>query len=713
MHTDLQIISGALVDALLNGAYQGLIVAGLVWLGFRLLPRTNAATRHAVCFAALLLTAILPAGHFLRSIKVDTRFFAKEPVSFITGMEESSGETPFVGRVDAVAGPVERLTPPRADMMLEDHPPVSPTEADAALAVDWVSAPAPVEKGRPQSRSAAPVVWQMRVPPMIAPILAGSWLALALVQLARLLAACIHLRRLKNSRVGSPKDLSELFVRLCVELRVRRRPSLLISPDTSAPMAVGYRRPAVLLPERVAQRAGRTQLEQLLRHELAHITRCDDWANLIQQAIRSILFFNPAVRWLCSRLSIEREIACDDHVLAATRERRSYALFLTEFAGQMSTRQIAAAPAAWSKKSQLKERINMILDTKRNAVPRLARARVSLFATAALMAALAAYWAGPRLALADEPSDDAKAKSVEVQESAPAAEQAADVAPSIVASEDGLTLVAPGKKARVKAKARASSGFVPGATLTLPPPDSDVVVNVNPLPPGALALVGAPPGAPDIAPDAEPAGGPEPRPARRPRRPEGDDIERRLDRLERLVESLVTNNKGPKMKMSDGPGKPNFYGEMDMKGQRNEGRAHEEDIRRMEEKVRRASEQAARDGERIARDAERRARDVERAVKEAQASMHANMNFNFADGREALEAQKHALEGQRHALEQQMRELERQMQRLERQRDKMDAERQDQENRGGEEHKNREKNKRKEKGGDRQEMEDDGPKHKE
>ena len=34
--------------ALLNGMGQGLLLTAAVWLGLKLIPRTNAATRHAV-----------------------------------------------------------------------------------------------------------------------------------------------------------------------------------------------------------------------------------------------------------------------------------------------------------------------------------------------------------------------------------------------------------------------------------------------------------------------------------------------------------------------------------------------------------------------------------------------------------------------------------------------------------------------------------------
>ena len=65
--------SDLLVSAALNGIYQGIIVAVLVAIALRLLPRTNAATRHAVWFFTLfLLVSIIPAHFFYSALLTDT-----------------------------------------------------------------------------------------------------------------------------------------------------------------------------------------------------------------------------------------------------------------------------------------------------------------------------------------------------------------------------------------------------------------------------------------------------------------------------------------------------------------------------------------------------------------------------------------------------------------------------------------------------------------
>ena len=73
-------------------------------------------------------------------------------------------------------------------------------------------------------------------------------------------------------------------------------------------------------------------------HELAHVRRRDDWTNLVQHCINALFFFHPAIWWVSKRISLEREIACDDQVLHSTRRPRAYALLLADLATRMFVR---------------------------------------------------------------------------------------------------------------------------------------------------------------------------------------------------------------------------------------------------------------------------------------------------------------------------------------------------------------------------------------
>ena len=97
------------VSAMVNGVYQGIILAILVALGLRLLRRTNAATRHAVWFCTLLLLVSLMVANLLRD-----RAFAKpaskvDNIADIPTLESALVTTAALGNI--LGSPTSPLTP--------------------------------------------------------------------------------------------------------------------------------------------------------------------------------------------------------------------------------------------------------------------------------------------------------------------------------------------------------------------------------------------------------------------------------------------------------------------------------------------------------------------------------------------------------------------------------------------------------------------------
>ena len=97
----------------------------------------------------------------------------------------------------------------------------------------------------------------------------------------------------------------------------------LVSDDVRVPTALGFFRPAVVLPSWTLRDLSPDELKVIVLHELAHLRRWDDWTNLAQKFVKAIFFFHPAVWWIDSRLALEREIACDDMVLEQTANART------------------------------------------------------------------------------------------------------------------------------------------------------------------------------------------------------------------------------------------------------------------------------------------------------------------------------------------------------------------------------------------------------
>jgi hypothetical protein len=150
------------------------------------------------------------------------------------------------------------------------------------------------------------------------------------------------------------------------------------------------------------------ELNTILLHELAHLRRWDDWTNLIQKVVGALFFFHPAVWWIEKKLTLEREMACDDLVLAKTVSPRVYAECLVSLAEVLAKksllrRGVALAQAAVGRVRHISLRVAQILDEKRPGATRVWRPAPGLLMGISL-ACLMALSDAPRLISFDNSS---------------------------------------------------------------------------------------------------------------------------------------------------------------------------------------------------------------------------------------------------------------------------------------------------------------------
>ncbi len=138
------------------------------------------------------------------------------------------------------------------------------------------------------------------------------------------------------------------------------------------PIAVGFLHPLVVIPDWAMQELSTPELNSILLHELAHLRRWDDCTNLAQKVLGALLFFHPAVWWIERKLTLEREMACDDLVLARTENPRAYAECLVSLAEKGFLRRgLALAQAAVGRMRDTTLRIKQILDGGRPRATRV------------------------------------------------------------------------------------------------------------------------------------------------------------------------------------------------------------------------------------------------------------------------------------------------------------------------------------------------------
>lgn len=91
---------------------------------------------------------------------------------------------------------------------------------------------------------------------------------------------------------------------------------LKVSKTVQAPVTIGFLKPIILFPVGMLTQLTITEIESILRHEMAHIVRKDYLINIIQTTIEIVLFYHPLVWWLSGVSREQREYCCDDIALA-------------------------------------------------------------------------------------------------------------------------------------------------------------------------------------------------------------------------------------------------------------------------------------------------------------------------------------------------------------------------------------------------------------
>ena len=240
-----------------------------------------------------------------------------------------------------------------------------------------------------------------------------AWVAGALAVMARLVVGNARVWLLTRQAQGVESSWLMLARTLGARLRLRRRVRIFKTDRISMPMTWGLMRSAVLLPKE----ADRWTMECrwiVMAHELTHVKRRDCLMQALAQLACAVYWFNPLV-WLAAwRLRVERELACDDHVLEAGAKASDYASHLVEIASSFGVANCGSPVTVGMACSHLESRVRSILDpnARRRGVNGL---KVALAAvTAAVLTAPLAMMQPWRNAEASGQMDSPSANSIKL-----------------------------------------------------------------------------------------------------------------------------------------------------------------------------------------------------------------------------------------------------------------------------------------------------------
>jgi WD40 repeat protein/beta-lactamase regulating signal transducer with metallopeptidase domain len=211
-------------------------------------------------------------------------------------------------------------------------------------------------------------VWVAGLAMTLAPLAAGFGMNWLLVRKARRLTQARWLSKIAelSARVGLTRTVAAFE-----------------SPQPVVPMTWGLLRPIVLVPADWGDWPEERQRCVLL-HELAHVKRLDVVFQTSGWLAAALYWFNPLVWFAVRQLYIERELACDDYVLASGERASDYARELMRIAKLYRPRPLAVG-VAMAHSARLNQRVLRILDEGRSHVPMTRRAARRLFVTAAVL----------------------------------------------------------------------------------------------------------------------------------------------------------------------------------------------------------------------------------------------------------------------------------------------------------------------------------------
>ncbi|HKU82065.1 MAG TPA: pentapeptide repeat-containing protein, partial [Candidatus Tumulicola sp.] len=354
--------SGAVTSIAINALWEDALLVACVWLLLRVWPGLNAATRYLVWSATLIATAIVPVATTL----------------------------PFL--VSSSPATATRDTAVRAPMPMVTHALTAAPVAASKAATHPSHAAQPPANATPARSQAAPLRlpdrFRMTWPLPLAIGVLAAWGLLALALLAKLAIGLARLEGLKRDALPLPVEYRDAMARWTAANKGSREVRLCVSDEIDVPVAVGLFDSMILIPRALLERLSEAEVDQISLHELAHLRRADDWSNGFQRLVLALFAWNPAVLFVGRQLDLEREVACDDWVLALTGLVRPYALCLTKMAETSSwPYRPMPAPGVFATRRHISLRIERLLGAGRNAATNLSLGPAA--ATIAIVAALA------------------------------------------------------------------------------------------------------------------------------------------------------------------------------------------------------------------------------------------------------------------------------------------------------------------------------------
>lgn len=145
-------------------------------------------------------------------------------------------------------------------------------------------------------------------------------MAVTTLGILRLVMGIAYLNRCRRRALPlapTPESVSAVQKMLALEV------PFLVSDRLTAPLTFGWMRPSVLLPESFKELSP-DQQEGVACHELLHVRRHDWPMTFLEELLRTVVWFHPAVWLILPRIALSREQIVDTDTVHLTGKRRPY-----------------------------------------------------------------------------------------------------------------------------------------------------------------------------------------------------------------------------------------------------------------------------------------------------------------------------------------------------------------------------------------------------
>jgi beta-lactamase regulating signal transducer with metallopeptidase domain len=232
----------------------------------------------------------------------------------------------------------------------------------------------------------------------------GIWLAVASYKAIALCFELFALHRVKRRAIALDRSRVAPLRVWNANAGMLRAATIAISRDVDVPCAAGLWAPSILLPAAVVEKQNADDIDRIVMHEAAHLARYDDWTNVFERLLGALLWFNPALAFARARIGIDREIACDDWVVARMGGAHGYATCLFRLAeATRSAEPTAHALGALGNTRHITERIEHLLSKPKRMPRGAAHALCATLGVAALAVTIVQATQAPAIAI-EEPA---------------------------------------------------------------------------------------------------------------------------------------------------------------------------------------------------------------------------------------------------------------------------------------------------------------------